>query len=595
MPPNTKMILPTQGRFPRGASPVPSTDSDEMRKQTLERISKSFENLSTTSEGSMGNRQVLLTDLKPTLMHVLSNQSLEVQSDKMRKAEEVYDELELKSFTTSTQSSSSSDDIPSPRLFSQSKSPKTSIISLDESESEASEDSELANIYPLTSKLEEYIMPRSTTLSNRKPIREDDRSQDSDITPITNPRLVMKYEEAKPKVVTTKNQPVKPVQMPKKLAAPEEKTFTGFHQLCTMATGEDDPKWDILFVVFRSRASDEMINVVEAKQHGVTPLYLICQQKPPTRIVQSLISIAPGTVHDADENGFLPLHVACACDANDDVIRLLVEADVTTKESLTVSGKTPLHLWMYKHKCSLPSIELFKVLVSPYVMEQIDKHGNSPLSLYHDFIKQIRGSGVYDKYVQKEFSKELFDAYMDTKPLGKIALIREISRFPSWLQDHALTHDNLRRILNFRITQRSLSFIIFFDLIIQIMLIVTFMSAMNKFIFREDDRQVTNTVFLSIGISYTILRSLFHFISFNLIAFLFNLWNLLDITQIVFLILSVDSLNRNASISSYDSIVWTTTGGLLWVRAVSMLRTTFLPFSIFISGFIRVSFYDKLG
>jgi len=56
----------------------------------------------------------------------------------------------------------------------------------------------------------------------------------------------------------------------------------------------------------------------------------------------------------------------------------------------------------------------------------------------------------------------------------------------------------------------------------------------------------------------------------------------------VFLILSVDSLNRNASISRYDSIVWTTTGGLLWVRAISLLKTTFLPFSIFVSGFVRV-------
>jgi hypothetical protein len=70
-----------------------------------------------------------------------------------------------------------------------------------------------------------------------------------------------------------------------------------------------------------------------------------------------------------------------------------------------------------------------------------------------------------------------------------------------------------------------------------------------------------------------------------------DIWSLLDVTTLVLVVISASFLQSSASIASYRSF-HVLAGGMVWFITLTVaLRSTFLPFAVFVSGLIKILFY----
>lgn len=77
-----------------------------------------------------------------------------------------------------------------------------------------------------------------------------------------------------------------------------------------------------------------------------TPLYVACQNQPPLRLVQALLTIWPDATNTKSRQGDIPIHIACRYDAHISVLQALLECQPRTATHRTRFGTTPLiALW----------------------------------------------------------------------------------------------------------------------------------------------------------------------------------------------------------------------------------------------------------
>ena len=120
-------------------------------------------------------------------------------------------------------------------------------------------------------------------------------------------------------------------------------SFTGLHELCGEASGEDDVEgWKLVLNQLAqnpSAASERQDNL-----YSWTPMHIACLSKPPSYVLQALISASNQCVAMEDKGGRLPLHLACASGASEIAIRTLVNALPSSIERGDAKGCVPLHM-----------------------------------------------------------------------------------------------------------------------------------------------------------------------------------------------------------------------------------------------------------
>ena len=172
-------------------------------------------------------------------------------------------------------------------------------------------------------------------------------------------------------------------------------------------------------------------------------------------------------------------------------------------------------------------------------------------------------------------------------------LLEEMVHFPSWLRDHLLQHTYTQHLLNTRFSQQPFptSFLML-DFSNQIMIIAAFMEAIGSGLTNANAQLNPNIILISIGIAYILTRIACQlpFSSHPNSFWILGTWNWISIIQIIFLILSILRFqSKDSFISRSDQVILTVTGGITWIMLISLLRTAYLPFSIFVSTIIHVS------
>jgi hypothetical protein len=107
--------------------------------------------------------------------------------------------------------------------------------------------------------------------------------------------------------------------------------------LCDAAQEDYVETWNMIRDWVDANQSKHAVLVAGAETLGD------CRNCPLADIVQTVLNIAPHTVHMTDSFSWLPLHYACANGASLDVLCILVEAYSESCSALDKIGRTPLH------------------------------------------------------------------------------------------------------------------------------------------------------------------------------------------------------------------------------------------------------------
>ena len=365
-------------------------------------------------------------------------------------------------------------------------------------------------------------------------------------------------------------------------------SFTGLHRICFSAKGELDPLWKYALQLFEYADEDESRKIAGSQENGFIPLFLACQRQPPASVVRVLINAFPKSLYYKNESALTCLHVACKFKASNEVIRLLVDMHpnpVETIQSLSARNETPLILWMYSNDCRPPPLPVFKLLLSPKAMRISDNNGINAFQLLCDAAYQ-KDIASKNNQEHQENIKLLFDTFLDTKPYGTSQLMREVARFPHWLQNHVANHYQLRTILNFRISQKLTTAVLMLDFFTRILIITSFTRIMVLYSTNDTESNVWISL-LILGIIYLSFKELLQLISYPFVNYITDLWNWLDALQIIMLSLCVNTFLQDGS--DVNGTIITFTSSLIWITMASFLRSFYLPFSIMIMGVIHVS------
>jgi len=155
--------------------------------------------------------------------------------------------------------------------------------------------------------------------------------------------------------------------------------ITALRLLCERATPTDPTSWEAVRSWLNAHSADEARRGAEnVGDFNTTPLHLACRNRPPTDVVDQLLSASPDSVGWEDSVGWLPLHYACANGASEGVLRMLAGAYPDGKTAIDRRGRTPLHFALgYTDRLATP--ETVVLLSSTGAGQCADENGMLPL------------------------------------------------------------------------------------------------------------------------------------------------------------------------------------------------------------------------
>lgn len=143
------------------------------------------------------------------------------------------------------------------------------------------------------------------------------------------------------------------------------------------------------------------------------------------------------------------------------------------------------------------------------------------------------------------------------------------------------------KTLNISMSKRSFTAFFMLDLYIRILLVTTFTIATERAIQGHNDAHwAFALVYLTSG--YLLIWQVMLMRTHQL-YYLRELWNILDLLTLILVLISVSMLHSGSghtgSLRAFNTLV----GGLVWIVLITgALRSTFLPFSVFVGGFTLV-------
>lgn len=252
-----------------------------------------------------------------------------------------------------------------------------------------------------------------------------------------------------------------------------------------------------------------------------------------------------------------------------------------------------------------------------------DNAGKTPFMLFVDYTKRVdqylisKGRHNEEYGLDVDFQnkahncKDILDVLLKCKPHGTLRFICYLKNLPSWVFFHALANIHVEKILNKTMAHAFCSAVLTLDFYARVMLIVAFTVAVtNRTInFNASGTEDRSSLYdegweepcLFAGIAYLIARELGQMMAFisskMLCRLLSDLWNWLDLACIMLLFFSTTHL--------FDTTVWAlpvdnvlddthvhtlvmATAGVVWLMMFSFLKSTYLSFSVFVSGLLHV-------
>ena len=357
-----------------------------------------------------------------------------------------------------------------------------------------------------------------------------------------------------------------------------------------------------LFVVkdFLSTYPD---SVLLRNANGATPLHLAAQQNMSPEIVSALLKKDKGkaTLTITDAKGCTPLHLACIHgvtvdilhSTSDDISRSVIEMllyEDYNKEALNMKdnlNRTPL---MHAIMNGL-STEVVSLLLEASSEETVEKLLRIIIGMPLRE-RRVHGSDLPGfRETNSSKSGQSYDHFFESQ-------IQDVSlRYFPCLAVEISANRHYQLLLSSRASDRIFTAIMMLDFYVYTLLIVGF-SYLSDTAFRfwsgssnQIDSYWDNILYALCA--YLLMREAIQARNEGM-NWLIDLWNWLDMTNIVLVAMSV-TLMRSDSESMTTRYVVMITGAIVWMMMLSFLRLTFLPFSVFVNGVINVSHFLSQG
>jgi hypothetical protein len=157
------------------------------------------------------------------------------------------------------------------------------------------------------------------------------------------------------------------------------------------------------------------------------------------------------------------------------------------------------------------------------------------------------------------------------------------------------TDRRFHKTLNISMSRRSFTTYFMLDLYVRILLVVMFTYATTRAIEGNvEDHWAFMLVYLTSG--YLLIWQMM-LMKTHQLYYVREAWNILELLTLILVFISVSMLHSGIESTGSFRVLNTVVGGLVWFIIVTgSLRSTFLPFSIFVSGFtlVRISSRSRL-
>ena len=287
------------------------------------------------------------------------------------------------------------------------------------------------------------------------------------------------------------------------------------------------------------------------------------------------------------------MHYACAYGASEAVLNVLLEGHHDTIAMRDNRGRTPLHIAM--GNCSRdasPAIVRTLLQKNPAVINMVEsENGYLPLHMLATASEALTTAGA-----DRSNAQACLDYYLNAKPDTSTEFFTTFQELPDWLIDHAVQSKIVQQVLNNKIAQRFPTFIQIADVYCLILIIVSYVLSVLKYIdYRTDDSRDDSVVEpkytfgLYIGGVWFLLRELFQMISYTCLG-IFNNWlldplNWVDMSHImvtfsIAVICSTDAIENLTTFRAVTAILLI----LPFLKLILFLRSMLVDFSVFTSG-----------
>jgi ankyrin repeat protein len=291
-----------------------------------------------------------------------------------------------------------------------------------------------------------------------------------------------------------------------------------------------------------------------------------------------------------DRRGQIPLHHAVRHGAAKSAFQTLIDADLkgTTFHSPDYLNQTPFDLLVrHVHNGRASAVETLSIIVDADTNRRFfgleDEKERTPLDKFCkslEFRKDI-------SHLQQEFLRLLLMAtpagsgdYTGSIPKARSYLGR--TKYESIYNDH-----RMQTTLNNMMWKRSFATHFMLDLYVRILLLFFYSIATNRAVLGLEISKLYFAIVYLCSI-YLILWQV-QLIGRHELYYLWDGWNLLDLATEILVVISASMLHSGSELEEGVRVLVTLTGGMLWaVIMVSALRSTFLPFAVFVRGFTRV-------
>jgi ankyrin repeat protein len=307
-----------------------------------------------------------------------------------------------------------------------------------------------------------------------------------------------------------------------------------------------------------------------------------------------LLSTGPSQANltTKDRRGQLPIHVALKCGAGVEAFKELIDNDKTgeTFYATDMSHETPADMLIRRindgDELALTTLEdLAEADESRRFFGTEDGQGQSVLDAT---LKSVQGLPL-GSLTELQTDAVLLMISCTLPRSGKYSHSLKKSQKLLGVATYGriFTDRRFHKTLNNSMSKRSFTTFFMLDLYIRILLVTMFTIATERTIQgRNDTHWAFALVYLTSG--YLLIWQLMLMRTHQL-YYLREVWNILDLLTLILVIISVSMLHsgieHTGSFRAFNTLV----GGLVWfVLITGALRSTFLPFSVFVSGFTMV-------
>jgi ankyrin repeat protein len=311
------------------------------------------------------------------------------------------------------------------------------------------------------------------------------------------------------------------------------------------------------------------------------------------QVVRMLAKCQTNLVTSQDHRGQTALHVALEEGTTSvDSLRALLTLDMTraTFSTKDVLGQTPVDILLSKMiqqpETALPTIRaLIKADEERCFWGTVNEKHESLLDRYLD---HLLAKNAHDNLASDVLYQLLLATPPGTGSYGVAATQTQTligrAAYTKFLGD-AQWHKTMNRVMS----QRIFTFYFMLDLYVRVLLVVMYSMSTHR---RLSGSQETGWAFALTYLcaSYLLLWQLKLMLRYEL-YYVRDAWSLLDVITLIMVITSAALLQTGESVSSRRSF-HVLVGGMTWFVTLTVaLRSTFLPFAIFVSGLMKILLY----